>query len=176
MFINTIARVYSAVQYVISNYSAIQQCMADLDGLVHDVDTFAHVTKHPIVVSDMYCCTFASAVGRYIVISNAMYSMYLRGENTDLIDAIIKHEDGHHELGHTSVSTVSVVSASMDPDAFIKREYEADEYSYMANYPMAEALEYLRNECIGIYGEDSEICCILAWRIDRLRTLDILPF
>ncbi len=176
MFINTIARVYSAVQYVISNMPAISQCKADLDGLVRDYDTFAHVTKHPIVVSDMYCCMFASAVGEYIVMSNNMYAMYLRGENTDFIDAIIKHEDGHHECGHLNCSYVSLISASMDHELFIKREYEADEYAYMANYPMAEALEFLRNECIGIYGVDHEIVRVMNDRIGRLHTLDALPY
>ena len=176
MFINTIARVYSAVQYVVENRCVISQCMADLDGLVRDYDTFAHVTKHPVVISDLYCATFASAIGEYIVMSTPMYAMYMRGENTDIIDAIVKHEDGHHHCGHLNCSVVSMVSTSMNPDLFIQREYEADEYSYMANYPMAQALEYLRNECIGIYGKDHEICNVLAWRIDRLHTLDTLPY
>ena len=171
MFINTIARVYSAVQYVISNMAVISQCKANLDGLVRDYDTFAHVTSHPVVVSDYYCAVFASAVLEYIVISSNMYSMYLRGENTDVIDAIIKHEDGHHSLGHLNMSMVALVTTAMDSEASIQREYEADEYSHNAGYPMLGALGHLRSECIGIYGADHELISLLSARIERLESL-----
>ena len=176
MFINTLVRVFSAVKMVLDLAAVTKQCEADLSGLVQDTTTFAHVTNYPVVVSDVYCAGFASAFRGYIILSQGMYAMYLRGEERDYIEAFVKHEEGHHVLGHTSVSDFKACLTATSQHEYTQREYEADEYSYMANYPMAQALEYLRNECIGIYGNDHEICNVLAWRIDRLHTLDTLPY
>ena len=174
MFINTLVRVFSAVKMVLDLAAVTKQCEADLSELVQDTTTFAHVTNYPVVVSDVYCAGFASAFRGYIILSQGMYAMYLRGEERDYIEAFVKHEEGHHVLGHTSVSDFKACLTATSQHEYTQREYEADEYSYMHGYDMAGALAHVKPAAVYMHGPD--VGDLIDDRIDRLHTLDILPF
>lgn len=169
-------KAYVRASYLLAIHrDSSKQLRADLSGLVRDYDTFKHVTDLPVVVSDKYCSGFACAYGnsstgdRYIVMSQAMYSMYKMGTDIDKVDAVVCHETGHHRLGHLDHSLLDLAVCALDSDRSMQREYEADEYAHVRGYPIIEALIDIRS----FYYTHCEwgVIDVLTQRIQRLESL-----
>ena len=146
-----------------------------LNGALLDTTTFSSITSYPVFVSDEMCGGFACAYNErlhginVICVSRGIYAAYLRGELTDFIGAIIKHEEGHIVCRHNFISKYAFIKQMLTVGYDESKEYEADAYSQSHGYDMAYAVGELKTHYLALGHADAGP--LFDARIERLQSM-----